>query len=182
MSRALSAVAIASAMMLAMLGSTAHAADRSVIEARVDAALTEMRSLGPGTAELLDDAEGVLVIPEITKAGFVIGGEYGEGALRVDGETVDYYSLAAGSIGLQAGVETFTQALLFTTEEALADFREADGWEAGANAEVTVLRQGVDVGSSTQVLNEPVIAIVFSQNGLLAGASVKGAKYSRIDR
>ena len=166
-----------------MFGATrAIAADKAVIDARVEAALVTLRELGPGTATLLDEAVGVLVMPRITKGGFVVGGQYGEGALRVDGETVAYYSLAAGSLGLQAGVETFSQALLFMTPDALAEFREADGWKLGAGTEVTLLRQGFDVGTSTDVTNRPIIAIVFGQNGLLAGASIEGAKYTRIER
>jgi len=174
--------ALTLALTLGFWPNAATAADKSVIDARVDAALVELRQLGPGTAQLLEDAEGVLVMPRITKGGFVVGGQYGEGALRVDGETVGYYSLAAGSFGLQAGVETFSQALLFMTPAALAEFREADGWKAGAGAEVTLLQQGFDIGASTDVTNRPIIAIVFGQNGLLAGASVEGAKYTRIER
>ncbi|MFP4126206.1 MAG: twin-arginine translocation pathway signal [Alphaproteobacteria bacterium] len=160
----------------------AQAADAAVIDARVDAALTDLRQLGPGTAELLDEAAGVLVMPRMTKGGFILGGQYGEGVLRVDGETVAYYSLAAGSLGLLAGVETFSQALLFMTPEALAEFRAAAGWRAGAGTEVTLLREGFDINTSTDVANRPIIAIVFGQNGLLAGASVEGAKYTRIER
>lgn len=182
--RIVAATVLAVAVWLAagVAADRAQAADAAVIDARVDAALTDLRQLGAGTAELLDEAAGVLVLPRITKGGFIVGGQYGEGALRVDGETVAYYSLAAGSLGLQAGVETFSQALLFMTPEALADFRAAEGWRAGAGTEVTLLRQGFDIGTSTDVANRPIIAIVFGQNGLLAGASVEGAKYTRIER
>jgi len=160
----------------------AAAVDRSVIDARVEAALLDLRQLGPGAAQLLDDAEGVLIMPRITKGGFILGAQYGEGALVVEDETVGYYALAAGSFGLQAGVETFSQALLFMTEEALQRFREANGWEVGANAEVTLLEQGFDVGARSSVTNRPVIAFIFGQNGLLAGASLEGAKYTSIER
>jgi lipid-binding SYLF domain-containing protein len=159
----------------------AAAADKAVIDARVEAALVDLRTLGPGTARLLDEAEGVLVLPRITKGGFVVAGRYGEGALLVDGETLAYYSLAAASLGLQAGVETFSQALLFMTPEALAEFRAAEGWTIGAGTEVTLLQEGFDVGTSTEVANRPVIAIHFGRNGLLAGASVEGAKYTRLE-
>lgn len=175
-------VAVAVWLAVALAGERAEAAEKAVIDARVDAALVELRQLGPSTAQLLDDAEGVLVMPRITKGGFIVGGQYGEGALLVDGETVAYYSLAAGSLGLQAGVETSSQALLFMTAEALAEFRAAKGWKAGAGTEVTLLQQGFDIGASTDVTNRPIIAIVFGQNGLLAGASLEGAKYTRIER
>jgi lipid-binding SYLF domain-containing protein len=174
--------ALALALTIAFWPAPAPAADKTVIDARVQAALVELRQLGPGTGQLLDAAEGVLVMPRITKGGFILGGQYGEGGLLVEDETVAYYSLAAGSLGLQAGVETFSQVLLFMTPEALAEFRAAKGWKAGAGTEVTLLQQGFDIGTSTDVTSRPIIAIVFAQSGLLAGASVEGAKYTRIER
>ena len=173
------------AALLGLTGSAirpAAAVDVAVIEARADAALVELRTTVPGAELLLERAYGVLVMPQITKAGFVLGGTYGEGALRIDGVTAAYYSIAGGSLGLQAGVERFSQVLLFMTEAALADFRSADGWEAGVDAEVTLLEAGFDAGAGTQVTNRPVIGIVFGQTGLLAGASVRGTKYTRIQR
>lgn len=182
--RAVATVAAVLALMVAGLtfAGRGYAADKAVIDARVEAALVELRALGPGTAMLVDEAAGVLVMPRITKGGFVVGGSYGEGALLIDGTTAGYYRLASGSLGLQAGVETFSQALLFMTPEALAEFRETSGWTVGAGTEVTVLQQGFDIGTSTDVVNRPIIAVVFGQNGLLAGASVAGAKYSPIER
>jgi lipid-binding SYLF domain-containing protein len=176
------AMVLALALAVALVAGRAEAADKAVIDARVEAALVDLRQLGPGMPALLDEAAGILVMPRITKGGFVVAGQYGEGALIVDDETVAYYSLAAGSLGLQAGVETFSQALLFMTPEALAAFRAARGWKAGAGTEVTVLQQGFDIGASTNVTNRPVIAVVYGQNGLLAGASVEGAKYTRLER
>jgi lipid-binding SYLF domain-containing protein len=124
----------------------------------------------------------MLVMPDIVKGGFLIGGAYGEGALRIDGRTEGYYSLAAASVGLQLGVQSSKQALLFMTDDALARFRNADGWVAGADAEVTIPGDGLHTGLSTKTSKPPVIAIVFGQDGVLAGASVSGAKYSRINR
>jgi lipid-binding SYLF domain-containing protein len=170
------------AVVALMVAPPSAAAEKAVIDARVQAALVDLRQLGPGMAELVDQADGILVIPRVTKGGFVVAGQYGEGALVVEDEIAAYYSLAAGSLGLQAGVETFSQALLFMTEQALADFRASPGWNVGAGAEVTLLEQGFDAGASTKVANRPVIAVVFGQNGLIAGASVEGAKYSRIER
>ncbi len=159
-----------------------HAADAVVIDAQVEAALLELQQAMPGSSGLLDLAEGVLVMPSITKGGFIVGAEYGEGALLIDQTTAAYYSVAGGSVGLQAGIESFAQALFFMTPEALAGFQEADGWEAGADAEVTLLSAGFDASTDTTVTNQPVIGIVFGANGLLAGASIQGSKYTRIER
>jgi lipid-binding SYLF domain-containing protein len=135
-----------------------------------------------GADELLALSKGVLVMPRVVKGGFIVGGEYGEGALRVGGETVAYYSVAAASFGLQAGAQASKQAILFMTEDALAAFRASKGWEAGLDAEVTVIDQGLAAGLDTTTRAAPVIGIVFGETGLLAGASVEGAKYTKLDR
>jgi lipid-binding SYLF domain-containing protein len=168
---------------LALLAApSGRAAEASVIETRVDRALEELFATVDGARDVAALARGVLVMPSITKAGFVLGGTYGEGALRVGGETVGYYSVAAASLGLQVGIQTTKQALFFMTDEALAGFRRADGWTVGVNAEVTVPGQGVNKGVDTVSRSAPIVAYVFGQDGLLAGASVEGAKYSVIQR
>jgi lipid-binding SYLF domain-containing protein len=121
-------------------------------------------------------------MPEITKAGLLLGGSYGEGALRVNGTTVGYWSVAAASFGLQAGVQKTSQALFFMTTNALERFRRADGWELGAGAEVTVPKDGLTLEVNTTVTNKPVIAMTFGQDGFMAGVSFEGAKYSPIVR
>lgn len=163
-------------------GRAAAAADRAVIDARVQAALAELRSTVPGASDILDRAKGVLVMPEVTKAGFVVGGYYGEGALLVAGATVGYYALAGGSLGLLAGVETSRQVLAFMTDAALEGFRRADGWEAGATANVTLFRTGAQARADTTATDQPIVAFVFGQQGLMAGVGLDGAKFSRIER
>lgn len=175
---------LAMAFMIAVVAMTppVHAADAVVIEARVEAALVELQETTPGASMLLESAKGVLVMPNITKAGFIVGGEYGEGALRVNGVTEGYYSLAGGSFGFQAGVQTVSQVLLFMTDEALNKFRNTRGWEVGGDAEVTLIKVGTNISADTTKTNRPVIAFVFGQDGLLAGASLQGSKYSKIQR
>lgn len=173
-------LALLAAAMLA--APAAQAADADVIEARVERALQELFASVNGATDLYRDAKGVLIMPEVTKAGLLVGGSYGEGALRIGGETVGYYSVAAASFGLQAGVQSTMQALFFMTDEALADFRRADGWEVGADAELTVPGQGLNVGVDSTTRQAPVVAVVFGQDGIMAGASIEGAKYSPITR
>ena len=152
------------------------------IESRVDRALVELRETVPGAAELLETAKGVLIMPNVVKGGLVVGGAYGEGALRVGGATEGYYSVAAASFGLQIGVQTTKQALFFMTESALEGFRRSDGWEIGADAEVTVPGDGLSAQLNTTTERNPIIGVVFGQDGFLAGASLEGAKYSPISR
>ena len=119
-------------------------------------------------------------MPHITKAGFVIGGKYGQGALQVGSKTVDYYSLTEGSVGWQIGAEKYDMVILFMTDEALKKFRSSEGWEAGVDAEVTVIDVGADVSVETLRSQHPVAGFVFNQKGLMGGVSVKGAKFTKI--
>ncbi|MGF1550877.1 MAG: YSC84-related protein [Paracoccaceae bacterium] len=174
---------------LVLAAPAARAADAAVIDTRVDLALSRLFVERPGTAELAERAVGILVIPRIVKGGFILGGRYGEGALRLGvgpdaplGRTVAYYALGGASVGLQVGVQESSQALFFLDRGTLERFRRSNGWTAGVDAEVTLLDRGASLGTSSRVAEQPVIAFVFGQDGLLAGASVEGAKYSRIKR
>lgn len=169
-------------------GRTAAAAEAEVIDRRVDLALRELYDTVPGTRELAGRAVGVLVMPKIVKGGFILGASYGEGALRLSvdadgiGRTAQYYSLGGASVGFQAGIQESSHALFFLSRTALEKFRRADGWEAGADAEVTVLNAGANLGVDSTVTQKPIVAFVFGQGGVLAGASIEGAKYTRVIR
>ena len=152
----------------------------SKIDARVDATLNQMFDLYPNTRDLQSKATGLLVMPLITEAGFVFGGSYGRGALRINGATVDYYSSAQATVGFQIGAQQYAHALFFMTEEALRDFRYSSGWAAGADIQYAVNREGGNLGTSTTNLLSPVIGVVFGQAGLIAGATVEGQRYTRI--
>jgi lipid-binding SYLF domain-containing protein len=165
------------------LGATAvRAQSAQTIDARVDRAIQLLLATEPRARNLYDTAKGVLIIPEIVKGGLFFGGAYGEGALRVDGRTVSYYSFAAGSFGLQAGLQTFKLALFFMTEAALERFQVEDGWAMGADAELTFPGDGLSASVDSTSQRMPVVAMVFGQDGFMAGASIAGAKYSRINR
>ncbi|MEM9098002.1 MAG: YSC84-related protein [Pseudomonadota bacterium] len=172
----------------AALPAHAHAADAAVIDARVNLALQELYKQYPGSKELATKAKAILVMPDVIKGGFIVGGSYGEGALRMNDpthafeKTEEYYSVAAASVGFQAGLQETSHALFFLTDSALSTFRRKDGWEVGADAEVTFPDAGVNIGTNSSVLNQPVIGFVFGEDGVLVGASLEGAKYSRIVR
>ena len=160
----------------------ASATSAAEIEARVNRALQQLFATVPSARDLFDNAKGVLIMPDVVKGGLLIAGAYGEGALRVGGQTVGYYSVAAASFGLQAGVQSTKQALFFMTDEALEKFRRADGWTIGADAEFTVPGDGINLGVSSTTQRAPVVAVVFGQDGILVGASIEGSKYSPIQR
>ena len=155
---------------------------RQRIDREVDEALAELYQNVPGASELANRAEGVLVIPNIRKVGFFASGAYGEGALMIGPAKVDYYSLSTAGVGLTFGASEFNQALFFLTEQALQDFRVADGWELGADAAVVVQNDGAAAGLTSTQINRPIQEVVFGQRGLIADASLTGAKYSRIIR
>jgi len=182
----LSAVTITGAAI--SFGPIAVAADREVIDARVKLALDELYRDVPGARDLAAEAKGMLVMPQVVKGGFIVGGSYGEGVLTINhpGRGYDgadaYYSVGAASVGFQAGVQSTSHVLFFLSDAALSRFQNSDGWEAGADAEVTLLDAGANIGVDTTSQSNPVVAIVFGEDGLLVGASLEGAKYSRIVR
>jgi lipid-binding SYLF domain-containing protein len=150
------------------------------IDARVDSTLNYLYSRYPNTIELRDKAAGILVMPLVTKAGLGVGGSYGRGALRVQGATVDYYSATSGTIGFQIGATQYAHTLFFMTRDALEDFRRSPGWAAGADVEYTLKDIGENLSAETTTSLSPVIALIFGQAGLIAGATLKGTKYNRI--
>lgn len=170
------------ALPLALAALPLGAETAETIDTRVNLALDQLLATVQGARELLADSRGVLVMPNIVKGGLILGGAYGEGALRVNGDTVGYYSLAAGSLGWQIGVQSTKQAVFFMTDAALAQFRASDGWALSADAEITVPGDGLAVGLSTTSARPPVVAVTFGQDGALIGASIAGAKYSPIVR
>ncbi|MGB3316260.1 MAG: YSC84-related protein [Albidovulum sp.] len=151
------------------------------LDARVDAARDYLAGTYPGTRELMSRASGVLYVPLVTEAGLVtFGGSYGQGALRINDISVDYYSATQASVGLQIGAQQYAHALFFMTQEALSEFRSAAGWVAGANMAYALPDQGGSLGTDTATTTAPVIALVYGQAGFIAGARVTGTKYSRI--
>ena len=149
------------------------------VDARVDATQAFLFSRYPGTEQLASQAAGVLYMPLVTEAGFGVGGSYGRGALRIGGATVDYYSATKATVGFQIGAQQYAHALFFMTPEALEEFRRSPGWAASADIRYATPEQGASIGKETTEL-DPVIALVFGQQGLIAGATLGGVKYTRI--
>ena len=154
----------------------------SIINRDAELVLQTLFEIDPDTISIYKNAPATLIIPRITKAGFVLGGAYGEGVLRINEAPIDYYSLASASYGLQIGAQQYSNIIFFMTEKALQDFRVKDGWELGADAEVVFRDKGYSLGVSSKTISKPVYAIVFDQKGLLAGTSLVGAKFSRLIR
>ncbi|WP_165982797.1 lipid-binding SYLF domain-containing protein [Dankookia rubra] len=159
--------------------SPARAATRREIDADVAAALLRLREL-PNTEPLLREARATLVFPRIVSGGFIVGGQYGEGALLRGGRTDGYYSIAGLSLGLLAGAQAAGLAMFFMQESALVALQKADGWEIGTGPSVVALDKGLQANASITTLTEPVYAITFGQQGLMAALALNGTKITRI--
>jgi lipid-binding SYLF domain-containing protein len=166
-------------------GGSDPAAKRAAIDANVTGAMTKLYAQDPGAHQLVAKARGILVFPSIASAGFVIGGSYGQGALLVNTSmgphTEGYYSTAAGSVGLLAGAESKAVYFLFMTDDALSKFRNSNGWTAGADASVTMIKVGANAGVDTTTAQQPVIGYVLTNGGLMANLSVDGTKVAKLD-
>ena len=158
----------------------AHAADAKSIDASADAALTRFKKEVKGAQDYLKSAKGVLVMPDVKKAGFVIGGQWGEGALQVNGKTVDYYKMEVGSVGFQAGYQKANFVFLFLTQDALDEFRASQGWTAGVESGITVVESGIGGSLDTLKGRNSVVGFAFGKEGLMGGWSATGAKFSKI--
>lgn len=146
----------------------------------VNACLGRLYKQVPGGKELAYKAKGALVMPGVVKAGLIVGGEYGEGALRVERKTVSYYNLASGSVGLQIGGEAKDIVILFMTDEALKQFQTSKGWEIGVDANVALVKIGGGERVDFTKMKDPIIGFVFDVKGFMADISLKGAKFTKI--
>lgn len=179
-----SAVAlIAATLVLVLSGSMAlRAATAKEIDAKVDAALDRFYKEIKGSPEFLKSAKGICVFAGVVKAGLGIGGEYGEGALRIGGQTVDYYSIASGSIGLQFGAQKKDVIIVFTEEQALKKFRESSGWKAGVDGSVVLIDLGAGKSIDNTNIKAPIVGFIVGQKGLMYNLTLEGSKISKLKK
>ena len=170
-------------MLLAMFVVTpVFSASKEEIDADVKASLVEFYEKSQAGKALAEKASGMLVFPKVIKAGFGVGGEYGEGALLVNGNTVEYYSTAAASIGFQLGAQQKSQVILFMNDDVLKKFRDSDGWEAGVDGSVAIAEIGAGGELSSNTAQEPIIGFIFSNKGLMYNLTLEGSKMTKIVR
>jgi lipid-binding SYLF domain-containing protein len=156
------------------------AASKKKIDRRVVKALAEFHEVVGNADELLERAEGVLIFPNIKKAGLGVGGEVGSGALQINGETVAYYSSYTASIGFQLGFQVRRQILLFLQKEALERFRNSSNWEVGVDGSVTLVTLDAGGEVSSETFDDPVIAFIYGGKGLMYNLTLEGNKISEI--
>ena len=173
-------------VLCAMLGfgqpSAALAASKDEIDAKVQEAIRDFYKQTSAGKQLAQKAAGMLVFPEVLKAGIGVGGEYGEGALLTKGKTAGYYSTAAASIGFQLGAQVKSQIILFMNPKALENFRKSEGWKAGVDGSVALATLGAGGELSTDTIKQPIIGFIFSNKGLMYNLTFEGSKITRLER
>jgi len=174
-------VTIGLAVFALMGPGAAGAASKAQIDRDADAALQQLYASTPVARMLAKEAKGILVFPSIVKAGFIVGVQGGNGALRKQGRTVGYYNTASASYGLQAGVQKFGYALIFMSESALRYLEKSDGWEVGVGPSIVIVDAGVAKSLTTTTAKKEIYAFFFHQRGLMAGLGLQGTKITRIN-
>jgi lipid-binding SYLF domain-containing protein len=162
-------------------GRPALAASAATIDREADAALAKLMETTPVAKMLAGQAKGILIFPNIVKAGFIVGAQYGDGALKVNGKTAGYYNIVAASYGLQAGIQSFAYAMFFMTDAAMNYFQKSEGFEVGVGPSVVVVDAGVAKSLTTTTAQSDVYSFIFGQQGLMAGLGLQGSKITRIN-
>lgn len=165
-----------------MLSGFAHSASKAEIDAKSYASVTILKNEVAGASELIEKAYAMLVFPEVYGGGFGIGGEYGEGKMYVEDYTYGYYNLVSASFGFQMGAQVKSEAILFMTKEAFDQFTRIDGWEAGVDGSIALAEFGAAGSLDTNVIQEPIVAFIFSNKGLMYNLSLEGTKISKISK
>jgi len=176
------ALTLGAALLMLVSPSRVLADSAEDIDSRVAAALPMLYQNQPLAQTLSQSAKGILVFPNIVKAGFMFGAQYGEGALLENGNTVGYYSSVAASYGFQAGVQVFGYAMFFMNEHALSYLNRSDGFEIGVGPSVVIVDQGMGKSMTSTTLTQDVYAFIFDQQGMFAGAGIQGSKITKINR
>ena len=152
------------------------------IDAAATAALQTLYAKDPAAKTLGDAAKGILIFPKVGKAGFIIGGQGGDGVLRKGGTNAGYYRTAAASFGLQAGVQSFSYAMFFMDDESLNYLETSNGWEIGSGPSVVIADEGFGKSMSSTTMKKGVYAFIFGQKGLMAGIGLQGSKITKKDK
>lgn len=167
-------------LLVGLAGCSTTQSERADIDARAKVALEDLYRQTPAARNLAQNSAGVLVFPDVTQAGLIVGGQYGTGVLFKGGKPAGHYNIAGGSFGLQAGAESFSQAYFFTTQEALDTFEKTKGFEVGAGLDFAVADMGTTGDISSSTLQKPLIIFVWGEQGLMAGVKVEGQKITQL--
>ena len=177
---AVAAIFIITLLLAPSFTQVSQAATAKEINVSVDVAMDRFKSDVRGAKEFLANAKGVLVIPNVIRVGFGLGGEYGEGAMLVGGRTVDYYSTASASFGFQIGAQSKNIVIIFMEENALTKFRNSLGWSAGIDGSVVLIDAGAGASVDSDNVKHPIVGFVFGLKGLMVNLSLEGSKFTKL--
>jgi lipid-binding SYLF domain-containing protein len=170
------------AMML-LIGNLLYADSAKEIDRGANEALKQFNREVKGAMTFVqNDVKALLIFPSIVKAGIGIGGEYGEGVLRINGKSKYYYSTASASVGLQFGIQEKSMIIAFMTQKALDQFLVSDGWEIGVDGSVALVDLGGGKSITSKTINKPIVAFVFGNKGLMYNLTIEGSKFTKIVR
>lgn len=169
-------------LLAATIGSPVKAATAAEINADAYATMQKFEGRVRGGQDLSRRAAGILVFPSVVKAGFGVGGEYGEGVLLIGGQPAAYYNTVSASVGFQLGAQARSVVIMFMTQQALNSFRNKQGWKVGVDGSVAIVTLGVGGAIDTNTINKPVIGFILDQKGLMYNLTLEGSKISRINR
>ncbi len=150
------------------------------IDTKADAALARFKKEIYGFEDILKRSKGYLIFPKVYRGGIGIGAEYGEGALRVNRKTVGYYNTIGGSFGFQLGGQVKTLFLFFMEDTALKSFQASSGWKVGVDGSVALISVGADGSIDTMKTDEPIVAVVMGQKGLMYNLTLEGSKFNKV--
>jgi lipid-binding SYLF domain-containing protein len=165
-----------------LLAGQSFAGTAKEIDASADAAMDRFHKQVKDATEVVRQAKGMLILPNVKKGALIVGGEYGQGAMRIGGKTVAYYSMISGSFGLQIGGQAKDIIIAFMSSDGLKKFRESKGWEAGVDGNVALITVGAGESAISAMSKQPIVAFVFDVKGLMADMSLKGAKFNKLDK
>jgi lipid-binding SYLF domain-containing protein len=165
-----------------LIAQNLFAASAREIDVSVDVALERFYKEVPGSQGFTKKAKAVLVFPSVIKAGIGLGAEYGEGAMRIGGKTVDYYNTMAASIGFQLGAQAKSIVMLFMENGALKEFQNSEGWKAGVDGSVALINLGMGDSLDTTNVKDPIVAFIFGQKGLMYNLTLEGSKFNKLKK
>lgn len=172
---------LSASMIITFSAGLALAASSSEINRKATQALSMLYKTTPGAKALADKAKAILIFPSIVKGGFIVAGQFGDGALRKRGRTVGYYRSIAASYGFQAGAQSFGYVLFFMDEASLRYLNKSSGWELGTGPSLVILDKGFGKKFSTTTMQKGVYAFIFNQKGLMGGIGIEGSKITKIN-
>jgi len=173
---------VLSVLVGALLVTSVNAASADKIDREANKALEVFMEEVNGAEIFLDQAAGFLIFPRVIKIGVGIGAETGEGALRVGGQTIDYYRTSAGSIGLQLGAQAKSIVIVFMTKDSLRKFQNSKGWKVGVDGSIALIDLGGGKTIDSHNIKDPVVGFIFGSKGLMYNLTLEGSKFSKLDK